>query len=273
MTDAPYGLRTPRGAKVPLLVSIPHTGVAVPDWLRPRLASAHVASLPDTDWHLHELYDFAAELGATTIYARYSRYVIDLNRPRDQQKLYPGKAETELVPTKTFAGEPIYRSGDEPTAAEIERRTREFWQPYHERLASELDAMRAQFGYALLFDAHSIVGLVPRLHPEPLPDLMLGDVDGSSCAPAISDAVHAVQRASAYRAERNFRFKGGYITRGHGKPGERVHALQLEMSQRVYMRERPPGPIDAALAARLRPVLQQTLATFITAGAAAERAE
>ncbi len=273
MTDAPYGLRTPRGAKVPLLVSIPHTGVAVPDWLRPRLASAHVASLPDTDWHLHELYDFAAELGATTIYARYSRYVIDLNRPRDQQKLYPGKAETELVPTKTFAGEPIYRSGDEPTAAEIERRTREFWQPYHERLASELDAMRAQFGYALLFDAHSIVGLVPRLHPEPLPDLMLGDVDGSSCAPAISDAVHAVQRASAYRAERNFRFKGGYITRGHGKPGERVHALQLEMSQRVYMRERSPGPIDAALAARLRPVLQQTVATFITAGAAAERAE
>lgn len=266
MSDLAYGVRAPRGAKVPLLVSIPHTGVEVPAWLRPRLASPQVAALPDTDWHLHELYDFVPELGATTIYARYTRYVVDLNRPRDQQKLYPGKAETELVPTKTFAGEPIYRPGDEPSAAEIERRVAEFWQPYHDRLAQELAALRAQFGYVLLFDAHSIVGLVPRLHPEPLPDLMLGDVDGASCAEPISDAVHAVQRASGYRAERNFRFKGGSITRGYGKPSERVHALQLEMSQRIYMRESPPGPIDAALAQRLRPVLRRSLEAFVAAG-------
>ena len=267
MSDLPYVVREPHGARQPLLVSIPHTGVEVPAWLRPRLTSAQVASLPDTDWHLHQLYDFVADLGATTIHARYTRYVIDLNRPRTQEKLYPGKAETELVPTRTFAGDPIYHDGDQPDAAEVAARTARYWQPYHDRLAAELNALRQRFGYALLFDAHSIVGSVPRLHPEPLPDLMLGDVDGTSCSPAISDAVHAVQRASGLHATRNFRFKGGFITRGYGKPSDNVHALQLEMSQRIYMDESPPSPIRAERAARLTPVLRASLAAFLQAAA------
>jgi N-formylglutamate deformylase len=261
--ELPFCIRAPRGARTPLVVSIPHTGVEVPDWLRPRLASAHVATLPDTDWHLAELYDFVPELGATTIGARFTRYVVDLNRPRTQEKLYPGKAETELVPTRTFAGEPVYRDGDAPGSAEIADRVSRYWQPYHDRLAEELRRVRDEFGYALLFDAHSIVGHVPRLHPEPLPDLMLGDVDGASCAAALSEAVHAVQRQSGYRAERNFRFKGGHITRSYGKPAQRVHALQLEMSQRIYMDETPSSPIDPVRAARLRPVLQASLAAFL----------
>jgi N-formylglutamate deformylase len=263
VTALPYVLRLPRGVRAPLLVSIPHTGVEVPEALRARFASAHVATLPDTDWHLHDLYAFAVELGATVLHARYARYVIDLNRPRTQEKLYPGKAETELVPTRTFAGEPIYRAGDEPNADEIAARISAYWQPYHDRLTAELHALRDRFGHALLFDAHSIVSSVPRLHPDPLPDLMLGDVDGTSCAPALSDAVHAVQRASGYQAARNFRFKGGYITRAYGKPEDGVHALQLEMSQRIYMDEVPPSPIDPARAQRLLPVLQASLAAFI----------
>lgn len=266
MSDAPYRVRLPHGTRSPLLVSIPHTGVEIPSWLRARLANEAVAALPDTDWHLHELYDFVAELGATTIHARYTRYLVDLNRPRTQEKLYPGQAETELVPTLTFAGEPIYRDGEAPTRAEIDRRVADYWQPYHDRLAAELDALRREFGYALLFDAHSIVGVVPRLHPDALPDLMLGDVDGRSCAAALSDAVFAVQEASAYHAVRNFRFKGGHITRGYGQPDARVHALQLEMSQRIYMDERPPSPLDDVRAARLRPVLRASLLAFVEAG-------
>lgn len=266
MTDAPFHVRPPTAPAVPLLLSIPHTGVEVPAALRARFASPAVADLPDTDWHLHELYDFAPALGATTVFARYSRYVVDLNRPRSQAKLYPGQAETELVPTRTFAGTPIYRSGDEPTAAEIEHRVATYWQPYHDQLAAELARLHATFGYALLFDAHSIVGFVPRLHPTPLPDLMLGDVDGTSCAGALSDAVLARLSGSTFTAHRNFRFKGGFITRSFGDPGRGVHALQLEMSQRVYMNEDPPSPVDPARAARLRPVLRDALFAFLAAG-------
>lgn len=266
MTDVPYHVRPSSGGRAPLLVSIPHTGTEIPPWLRPRLASEPIVALPDTDWHLHDLYDFVPELGATTVYARYTRYVVDLNRPRSQAKLYPGKVETELVPTKTFAGDAIYRAGEEPTPDEVEDRVQRYWQPYHTRLAAELEALQREFGYALLFDAHSIVGYVPRLHPEPLPDLMLGDVDGTTCAAALSDAVLAAQTDRGYRALRNFRFKGGFITRGYGQPAHGVHALQLEMSQRIYMDERPGAPLDAARTNRLRPILRASLQAFLDAG-------
>lgn len=266
MNDLPYVIRAPRGRRTPLLVSIPHTGTEVPSWLHPRLASQAVAALPDTDWHLHALYDFVPDLGATTICARFSRYVIDLNRPCSQEKLYPGQTETELVPTRTFAGESIYRPGDQPSAEEVEHRLQAYWHPYHRRLAAELQALRQAFGYALLFDAHSIVGFVPRLHPEPLPDLMLGDVDGRSCHPALSDAVLTAQQDSEFGAVRNFRFKGGFITREYGQPSQRVHALQLEMSQRIYMDEMPGAPLDDIRAARLRPVLIESLDAFLAAG-------
>lgn len=272
MIEAPYVLRAPRGARVPLLVSIPHTGIEVPDWLRARFVSPEVAALPDTDWHLHELYGFAAELGATTLHARYTRYVVDLNRPSTQEKLYPGRPETELVPTRTFAGTPIYRPGDEPGPDEVARRVREYWQPYHDRLAAELASLHVEFGHALLFDAHSIVGFVPRLHPEHLPDLMLGDADGRSCHPVLSDAVHAAQQGRGYEALRNHRFKGGHITRHYGRPEGGRHALQLEMSQRIYMDETPPSPIDPVRAARLRPVLQASLAAFLAAARSLARA-
>src|SRR6266446_5039299 len=64
----------------PLLVSMPHCGTWLPPALRPRLTDAAQA-LPDTDWHVDRLYDFAAGLGAGILRATHSRYVIDLNRP------------------------------------------------------------------------------------------------------------------------------------------------------------------------------------------------
>ncbi|MCZ6604842.1 MAG: N-formylglutamate amidohydrolase, partial [Alphaproteobacteria bacterium] len=64
---------------VPLLVSIPHCGVHVPDSIARRL-TPEARVLTDTDWHVERLYDFAGDLGASVIAATHSRYVIDLNR-------------------------------------------------------------------------------------------------------------------------------------------------------------------------------------------------
>ena len=117
----------------PVLISIPHAGTELPDALRARLTD-DALELPDTDWHVHLLYDFAAELGVSMLKARYSRYVIDLNRDPEGRALYPGANNTELVPTTTFARAAIYRQGQAPSADEIARRADEFWQPYHRRL-------------------------------------------------------------------------------------------------------------------------------------------
>jgi N-formylglutamate amidohydrolase len=79
----------------------------------------------------------------------------------------------------------------------------------------------------------------------------------------------AAARAAGYAAVLNGRFKGGYITRHYGRPAERIHAIQLELSQRTYMNEPPPFAFREDLAAKVRPVLQTMLETYLSAATGA----
>lgn len=245
--------------ELPLLISVPHDGVHIPDDIRVRMTPAGLA-IPDTDWHVAELYDFARDFGASMLVANYSRYVVDLNRSASDEILYPGQAATGLCPEKTFAGDTVYVQGgvsDEERAARVEQH----WRPYHEQLASTLEAIRARHGYALLWDAHSIPSVVPRLFDGELPELNIGTNDGLSCAEARQAAVVAAAEAGPYSVVVNGRFKGGYITRHYGDPGREVHAVQLEIAQRAYMDE-ASTVFDAGKAARLREILQRMLSAF-----------
>lgn len=255
-----------RAGSAPLLVSMPHVGTAIPAALARRMTDAALR-LPDTDWHLERLYGFLDALGASVQAATHSRYVVDLNRPPDDANLYPGQDTTGLVPVDTFHREPVYREGEQPDAAEIAERLERWWRPYHDHLAAQLDRIRVRHGYALLWDAHSIASEVPRFFPGRLTDLNLGTAAGSSCAAEIERAVaDAAARATDYSSVLNGRFKGGYITRRYGRPGEHVHAVQLELSERTYMEERYPFAFDDALAERLRPHLRRMLEAMIAAG-------
>jgi N-formylglutamate deformylase len=248
----------------PLLISIPHGGTELPAGLAARFTD-EASALPDTDWHVPRLYDFARDMGASVLAARYSRYVIDLNRPETDETLYPGQATTGLVPTTLFDGAPVYRDGQEPDAAEIEERKTRFWRPYHDRLREELGRMRARHGIALLWDAHSIRSRVPRLFDGVLPDFNIGTVRGASCHASIANAVlDAAKAAAPYRAVLDGRFVGGHITRTHGRPGEGVHAVQLELSQATYMDEAPPFAFREALAAKVRPCLAGMMQAALT---------
>jgi N-formylglutamate deformylase len=247
-----------------LLVSMPHVGTYLPPALAARMTEAALA-VPDTDWHVDRLYDFLDALGASILRPTHSRYVIDLNRPPDGANLYPGQDTTALAPTDTFAREPIYRPGEVPGPSEIAERIAQYWRPYHEALQGELDRIRAAHGYALLWDAHSIASELPRFFSGRLPDLNFGTAGGASCAPAIEAAVfEEARRAAGYSAVLNGRFKGGYITRAYGRPRDRVHAIQLELSQRTYMNEPPPFEFRDDLAARLRPALRRFLEAFLS---------
>jgi N-formylglutamate deformylase len=251
-----------RQGRVPLLISLPHVGTEIPPELRASFVPRALAS-EDSDWHLERLYGpLADKLGASLIVPRYSRYVIDLNRPPDDQPLYPGAGGTGLVPTRFFTNDPLYREGSEPSAAEVAERRETCWRPYHEALAAELDRLRAEHGRALLFEGHSIRSELPWLFEGKLPALNLGTADGASCAPAITQRLGALLQGQAtFSQVVNGRFKGGYITRHYGQPGRGVHAVQLEMCQRCYMDE-AADPVEAyneALAARVAPLLEQML--------------
>ena len=240
---------------VPLLVSMPHVGTEVPAEQAARMTEAGL-SLADTDWHVDRLYDFLGDLGASVIAATQSRYVIDLNRPADGKPLYPGASNTELCPTTTFDEQPIYQPGEEPGEAEVALRRRFVWQPYHDRLRAELDAIKARHGIAVLWDAHSIRSRVPRFFEGRLPDLNLGTGSGVTADPGlVARLVSQAEADPAYSHVVDGRFKGGAITRGYGDPAAGVHAVQLELSQITYMDEDPPYGFRDDLAVGIRPVL------------------
>jgi N-formylglutamate amidohydrolase len=218
---------------LPLLVSIPHDGRQVPTDIESHMSVAG-KSLPDTDWHVTRLYAFARDIGASIISANYSRYVIDLNRPADDAALYEGQLQTGLCPVQTFSGEDIYAS--EPMI-DLADRVARYWQPYHDKIAVALAAIRERHGYALLWDAHSIASRVPSLFEGQLPVLNLGTWGGRSCDATLAEAVFKVAVASPYDVAINQRFQGGHITRHYGRPDANVHAIQLELSQRAYMDE------------------------------------
>lgn len=269
------------GQGVPLLISMPHAGTDIPADVAATMTPAALVKA-DTDWHLRELYGFARELGASTLAARWSRYVIDLNRPPDNANLYPGQDTTGLCPLDTFSREPLYQPGRAPDDAEVRRRLALYWQPYHDQLRAELDRLLATHGTVVLWEAHSIASVVPRFFDGKLPDLNFGSADGASCAAALTETVTAIasdiggsQGVGQYTIAVNGRFKGGHITRTYGRPETGIHALQLEMCQSTYMDETAPFAYRPDLAGQVQPVLRRMLqaaADWAQAGLRAEGA-
>ena len=257
-------LRVHRG-DAPLVIAFPHGGTDLAE-LDEQFVSPWRARL-DTDWWIAELYAFAADLGATLVATEISRSVIDMNRDPSGVSLYPGQATTELCPTTTFDGEPLYRF-DAPDEAEIMQRLNSYHRPYHEALAEELDRLKSAHGRVVLYDAHSIRSHVPRLFDGELPQFNIGTNGGATCAPELETIVANICAASGKSHVVNGRFKGGWTTRHYGSPDDGVHAIQMELAQRGYMAEPAaithanwPSPLDPNPA--ILPVLQQVIAATL----------
>jgi len=242
----------------PLVVSVPHVGTAIPPQIASKLVPRALGT-EDADWHLQRLYAFAMELGASLIVPRFARYVIDLNRPSENTPMYPGANNTELCPTRFFTGEPLYRDGQAPDDAEVQRRIARYWQPYHDALDAELRRLHAAHGFVALFDGHSIQPELPWLFEGRLPDLNLGTAEGRSCSPALREAMARVlQGHGAHSHVIDGRFKGGHITRHYGRPADGFHAVQMEMGWHCYMdpAKPPASAYDEARASTVLPVLK-----------------
>lgn len=265
LNPAIFSIKRPRAQRIPILLSAPHVGTFIPPAILQELRPEVAAELIDTDWLIHELYDFTLDMGITMIKAEYSRYVIDLNRPIEGPALYSdARRQTDAMPLTDFSGISLYRAGHTPDAGERARRIREYYQPYHQALAAELSSLRAQFSHVVLFDAHSIRRHVPAIHPQAFPDLILGDREGQTAAPILSQALLNSLSGSNFDITYNAPFKGGQITRGFGQPSQGIHALQLEMSQDIYLdpdlKSLIPSKVEALRAALKKAFLDLLIA-------------
>ncbi|MFP5078012.1 N-formylglutamate deformylase [Rhizobium sp. YIM 134829] len=246
----------------PVILAFPHTGTAVPERIYARL-NEKGRMLADTDWHIHRLYDGLLPR-ATTVRALFHRYVIDANRDPAGASLYPGQNTTGLVPETDFDGQPIWREGEAPDAAEIAERTAAFHAPYHAALAAEIARIHALHGIAVVYDCHSIRSHIPYLFEGTLPDFNIGTNDGTSCDAVFeAAAIEGARQAERYTSVLNGRFKGGWTTRHYGRPETGVHAVQMELAQATHLAtEAPPFAYDAAKAERLRQSLKAILTTI-----------
>ena len=247
----------------PLVIAAPHVGTHIPPDIAAKMNATGLA-VRETDFHVHRLFDFARDLGATTLFAIHSRYVIDLNRDPEGQNLYPGKFETGLCPVSDFDRNPIYPEGHNPCAAEIEFRRETYWQPYHQQLRQALDAAVARHGKVLLIDAHSIRGVIPSLFDGRLTDLNFGTNSGQTLPSRLLTVLEKERAAiTGYSHVLDGRFKGGYTTRHYGRPENGVNALQIEIVQDTYLDSSTPHLYDAAIAAplshTLRPLVEALL--------------
>ncbi len=260
----PYQFVPAQTSEVPVLISVPHCGTAFPDELKNEYKHSLIQSPDDTDWFVHQLYDFAQEMGMTMITANYSRWVIDLNRDPESKPLYnDGRIITGLCPNTTFLGEPLYRDErKEVSTEEIQRRLEQYYQPYHQKIETELQRLKSRFGKVLLWDCHSIRQRVLSIQKEKFSDLILGDADKTSASPGLIETALKNLESSSYSLSHNYPFKGGYITRHFGKPAEDQHALQLEMTKVNYMDDEEVA-YDGARANKLRILLQKTFEDLI----------
>ena len=224
--------------RVPIIINSPHSGQKIPDYIA-KIMTPEGLQLPDTDLFVDELYSFAPDLGICLVRAKFSRYVVDLNRPLPGgDVLYPGqRVDSSVCPQRTFRGQAIYRDNISLDRAEIDYRIERFYKPYYDALKALITNLLNRFSKILLFDAHSISSELPDFPGSPFPDFILGNRHGQTCPQELLDIAADQLGSNNFSVSLNEPFQGGQITRYFGEWNPRVYSFQLEMSQRLYLDE------------------------------------
>jgi N-formylglutamate amidohydrolase len=249
--EAPYEVRRPVGARTPFVFASPHSGRLYPSDMKPALDEAAIRRSEDA--FVDALASAGPRYGAPLILARYARAYIDVNR--EAYELDPAMFEDELpdfaqgrgprvaaglgsIARVVAEGQEIYAR--KLTFAEAARRIETVHAPYHAALAALLAEAKAEFGYAILIDWHSMPSAAAAAGSRGRRgcDFVLGDRFGAACSNAVAGAVERELEAMGYACARNSPYAGGYTTEFYGRPNVGVHALQIEINRALYLNER-----------------------------------
>ncbi len=258
--DKYFVVERPEKQTIPILVDVPHAGEWIPDEVLSEMAVGDQTLRRDLDLYVDEIWAKTATFGATLIRSCVSRYVVDLNRAGDdvaattvrgaKRVMAPGYYHDRGVVWRTTTdGVPVMSS---PMSREaFERRIAMFHTPYHAAIKAEIERIKAQFGYCIMVDGHSMPSMGRSGHSDPgarRADVVPGDVGGTACDPAITWAVERHFKSKGYSVAVNKPYQGGWITRSFGRPRDGVHAIQIELNRDLYMDEtsfeRRPIPME-----------------------------
>ncbi len=249
-----FDLKLPRQQTMAYVFASPHSGIDYPDSF---LAAARLDRLTlrrSEDSFVDDLFGAAPSLGAPLLRALFPRSYVDPNR--EPFELDPAMFEDELPPYVNAAsprvaaglgtiarvvanGQEIY--GRKLRFIDARDRIEACWRPYHDALAGVIRATRRQFGECVLIDCHSmpsVGGPMERDAGRERVDFVLGDCFASSCAAHVIERVEGILTAMGYVVARNTPYSGGFVTQHYGRPGDGIHALQIEVNRGLYMDER-----------------------------------
>ena len=239
---------------LPVLVEVPHAGLSVPDTVSDEVSVPHEALLRDADLYVDKLYSNVPDFGASLLCARVSRYVVDLNRARDDVDAatvsdHPapvGAQPRGVVWRATTDGRPILARP--LTYDRLLKRLSRFYVPYHEALSDTLEQLRQRFGHVVLVAGHSMPSRGRALHRDTgvrRADVVPGTRGRTSADPRVIDLVDAHFRGAGLTVRHDDPYRGGYTTGHYGRPSEGVHAIQIEVSRALYVDEATSRPLDA----------------------------
>lgn len=242
-----FVLIEPLHRTAPLVFASPHSGRRYPKDMLDSARAPLISLRRGEDAYVDELFAGAAGHGAPLLCAAYGRAYVDLNRDANEldqdmfREAVPVHAPLSprvqaglgAIPRVTGDGRDIYHA--KLPASEAARRISAVHAPYHAALAGLIEQTHAQFGCAVLIDCHSMPSV---MRGPSAPDIVLGDRFGAACHPAITALAEATLRRLGYKVARNSPFAGGHSTQAYGRPGERRHALQIELCRGLYLHER-----------------------------------
>ena len=267
----------PRRDPIALVLDSPHSGETYPDDFDHAPPRALVRQAEDT--HVARLWSRAPDLGATLIEALFPRAYIDANRSLEDidPELLADAWDGPIAPTRKTAlgiglvwrlargGVPMYER--RLSAAELRARIDRCWQPYHTAVETALDDCHRASGAVWHLNCHSMPAVGDALADDPgrkRADFVLGDRDGSSCAPAFTRLVAGTLEDLGYAVAINDPYKGVELVRKHGRPAEQRHSLQIEIKRTLYMDEETLEP-SAGYAALERDLnrLSRAIASYV----------
>lgn len=246
----PYRLLAPEVSQNHVIFASPHSGRAYPPSFVERSILNEHDIRSSEDAYVDLLFDDAPKYGSPLLLANLPRAYVDLNRDADE--LDPAVIDgvrprghnprissgLGVIPRVVANGRPIY-SGKLPMHLAY-RRILDYWHPYHVCLSNLIQSARAEYGQSLLIDCHSMPGeaLTNTLRRDVIkPDIVLGDLFGSSASIAVVESVKRAFEQAGFRVARNTPFAGAYNMQRYGRPSQNQHAIQVEIDRRLYLYE------------------------------------
>lgn len=210
--------------KIPIIVSIPHSGIYIPQTMKNKLFDNLI--LPNIDWYLPNLSSFLKDLGITTIINNVSRYVIDPNR-EITKNINTSSYVHNYIYTKTTFNNPMHNT--DLNDKEIRNRITKYYAPYHQALEKLINDKLSYFNKIYLIDLHSFGKELDR-------DIILGNRNGQTFNKELTMIIKDILEKLDFKVGLNNPYSGGYIIRKYAN--NRVATLQLELSYKKYIDNR-----------------------------------